>query len=94
MSKFKSQKNTKTNDNINTKKLNKYKSVLSFPNQPSQINQNVNYHIIKNNKNTKNIQTMRVTNKKNENHNKKIELLNPKSDYVFKRILNIFKNYE
>ena len=74
----KSQKNTKTNDNINTKKLNKYKSVLSFPNQPSQINQNVNYHIIKNNKNTKNIQTMRVTNKKNENHNKKEKLVKSK----------------
>lgn len=44
----KKQKTTKASDNIiHTKKLNKYKSVISFPNQ--------NTHIIKNNKNNKNI---------------------------------------
>ena len=53
----KKQKTTKASDNIiHTKKLNKYKSVISFPNQ--------NTHIIKNNKNNKNIKTIRTLNKK------------------------------
>ena len=53
----KKQKTTKASDNIiHTKKLNKYKSVISFPNQ--------NTHIIKNNKSNKNIKTIRTLNKK------------------------------
>ena len=53
----KKQKTTKASDNIiHTKKLNKYKSVISFPNQ--------NTNIIKNNKNNKNIKTIRTLNKK------------------------------
>ena len=53
----KKQKTTKTSDNIiHNKKLNKYKSAISFPNQ--------NTHIIKNNKNNKNIKTLRTLNKK------------------------------
>ena len=59
----KKQKTTKAADNIiHNKKLNKYKSVISFPNQ-QQIS-NSNTHIIKTNKNTKNIKTLRALNKK------------------------------
>ena len=56
------QKNNKPNELALRKKLNKYKSVLSFPNQ--QYPSNANTHIIKTNKNTKNIKTVRNVNKK------------------------------
>ena len=56
------QKNkNKISDNTLRKKLDKYKSILSLPNQ--QVS-NANTHIIKNPKNSKNIKTMRTSNKK------------------------------
>ena len=58
------QKNNNPNELALRKKLNKYKykSVLSFPNQ--QNPSNANTHIIKNNKNTKNIKIVQNVNKK------------------------------
>ena len=70
----KSKKNDiKISDNSLRKKINQYKSLLSFPNQHLT---NPNTHIIKNNKNSKNIKTMRGVNKKiidKENKNKKLK---------------------
>ena len=48
--------NNKVNDNIIRKKMDKYKSILSFHNQQFS---NANTHMIKNDKNSKNIKTMR-----------------------------------
>jgi len=89
------QKNdTKISGNTLRKKINKYKSELSFPNQQGS---NVNTHIIKNNTNFKNIKTMRTINKKIvEKHKKeKIETkkekthifeTNNKNKYIKKKI--------
>ena len=94
-------KNSKPNDNLQIKKLNKYKSVLSFPNQ-NQIS-NGNTHIIKNNKNSKNIKTMRTINKKtsekqkNEKNAKSKEKLNLheiKNKYTRKKITKNNNNKE
>ena len=73
----KKQKPSKAVDNIiHNKKLNKYKSVLSFPNQQQISNSNAN--IIKNNKNSKNIKTLRTLNKKTTDNKKQKELTKSK----------------
>ena len=73
----KKQKPSKAVDNIiHNKKLNKYKSVLSFPNQQQISNSNAN--IIKNNKNSKNIKTLRTLNKKTTDNKKRKELTKSK----------------
>ena len=90
------QKNdTKISDNILKKKINKYKSELSFPNQQAS---NTNTHIIKNNKNYKNIKTMRTVNKKIVEKQKKEKIetkkekthifeINNKNKYIKKKVL-------
>ena len=89
------QKNdTKISGNTLRKKINKYKSELSFPNQ--QVS-NANTHIIKNNTNFKNIKTMRAINKKIVEKQKKEKIetkkekthifeTNNKNKYIKKKI--------
>ena len=80
------QKNSKPNNNPPTKKLNKYKSFLSFPNQ-NQIS-NTNADIIKNNKNSKNIKTMRTINKKTSEKQKKEKISKSKEKLNLYEIKN------
>ena len=77
--------NNKVNENNLRKKINKYKSVLSFPNQ--QLS-SANTHIIKNNKNSKNIRTVRTTNKKNLEKQKKEKTTKDKEKKLFNEIKN------